>query len=93
MERAWALGTFLIVGAPAAHAYTIETPISDGCHEMLTAAALRAVRAELPSAAPLPATSDEQALIDDVQFSVPPDLDDLGGATLSSGRATTTSRT
>lgn len=85
MERAWALGAALILGVPAAHAYTIETPLSDGCHEMLTADALRAVRDELPAAAPLAATSDERALIDDVQFSVPGDMQDLGGTTLLLG--------
>jgi len=86
MERVWAVWVGVIAGAPAAaHAYSIETPISDGCHERLTANALRAVRDELPAAAALAATTDDRALIDDVQFAVPADLQDLGGTTLLLG--------
>jgi hypothetical protein len=69
----------------AARAYTIANAISTGCHEQLTTDALRAVRMELATAAPLPADRNEQALIDDVEFSVPADLNDLGGVTLLLG--------
>ena len=51
----------------------------------MTAAALRIVRAELPTAPPLPATRDERALIDDLDFSAPADMKDLGGASLLLG--------
>src|SRR5213075_2642547 len=74
------------VGAPrGARAYTIASAISSGCHERITGEALRAVRQELASAAPLAADRNEQALIDDVEFPVPADLNDLGGATLLIG--------
>jgi hypothetical protein len=66
----------------AAHAYTISNALSAGCHESITSQALRNVRAELATAAPLPATDDEQALIDDLQFTPDADMGDLGGATL-----------
>lgn len=69
-------------GAAPARAYTIASAISSGCHERITADALRAVRAELTTAGPIPADANEQALIGDLEFSVPSDLADLGGATL-----------
>jgi len=74
---------FSLCAAPRpAHGYTIENLVGSGCHEEITAAALRAVRKELPTAAPLPADENEQALIDDLQFSPDADMHDLGGATL-----------
>ena len=69
-------------GARLAHAYTIASAISSGCHERITGEALRAVRQELASVGPLAADRNEQALIDDVEFSLPADLNDLGAATL-----------
>ncbi|MEA2700724.1 MAG: hypothetical protein QOI66_4995, partial [Myxococcales bacterium] len=64
------------------HAYTIASAASSGCHEKITSDALRAVRLELASAAPLPADRNEQALIDDLPFTPDSDMGDLGGATL-----------
>jgi hypothetical protein len=66
----------------AANAYTISTLVSAGCHEKLTSEALRTVRRDLSTAAPLPLTANEQALADDVQFNPPQDMNDLGGITL-----------
>jgi uncharacterized protein (TIGR03382 family) len=63
-------------------AYTISSVITPGCHEQLTSEALRAARLDRPAAAPLPATANDQAFIDDVQFTLEPDMRDLGGATL-----------
>ena len=68
-----------------AHAYTISSAITTGCHEKITTDALRAVRLELASAAPLPADSNERALIDDLEFTPAGDMTDLGGATLLVG--------
>lgn len=65
-----------------AHAYTISSAISDGCHERITTEALRSVREELANAAALPTSRNERALIDDLPFKVPADLRDIGGATL-----------
>jgi hypothetical protein len=65
-----------------ADAYTVKNIFSRGCHEEITTVALRTVRHELATAAPLPATADEQALIDDLQFTPDADMKDLGGATL-----------
>ncbi len=75
----------VVLGPKLARAYTIASAISSGCHERVTTDALRAIRQELPAAAPLPADVDEQALIDDLEFPVPADLNDLGGATLLMG--------
>src|SRR5206468_9571171 len=68
--------------APPASAYTVASAITRGCHEEITAAALRQVRAELPTAPALAATRDERALIDDAPFTIDDDLRDLGGAAL-----------
>jgi hypothetical protein len=68
-----------------AHAYTISSVATDGCHESITSAALRAVRLELPTAAPLPADRNERALIKDLEFAPDDDMTDLGGATLLVG--------
>ncbi len=65
-----------------ARAYTIQNELSHGCHEDITSDALRQVRSELSTAPPLPASENDQALIDDLQFTPPSDLSDLGGATL-----------
>lgn len=68
-----------------ARAYTVETPITPGCHEMITADALRNVRQSLETAKPIPLSGDENALLADMPFSVPRDLCDLGGMTLLVG--------
>jgi hypothetical protein len=86
-----ALGPGLLLAAwiaaepRVAHAYTISTAVSSGCHEKITAEALRAVRLELPNAAPLPTDRNERALINDVQFTPPADMADIGGTTLLVG--------
>src|SRR4051812_5011587 len=75
----------LVVPPRPAHAFTIASPIATGCHEKITTEALRAVRLELPTAAPRPADSNERALIEDVEFTPASDMTDLGGATLLLG--------
>ena len=75
----------LLLMAPAARAFSIDTVATRGCHEEMTAEALRIVRAELATAAPLPADSNERALIEDLAFTTPADLKDLGGASLLIG--------
>jgi hypothetical protein len=75
-----------VAGAPrVARAYTIASAVSSGCHEKITGDALRAVRQDLATAGPLAADRNEQALIDDVEFPVPADLNDLGAVTLLIG--------
>ena len=68
-----------------ARAYTVASAISTGCHERITAEALREVRLELPTAAPLGADANERALIDDVEFPLPDDMRDLGATTMLLG--------
>lgn len=81
--RGWGAGVFLcLTSATATQAFTIENPKAPGCHERITSDALRAVRLDLPSAGPLAATTDEAALVKDLQFVPPKDMADLGGATL-----------
>jgi hypothetical protein len=81
-----AIFAWSLLGAPkVAHAYTISSIVTAGCHEQITSDALRAVRLTLASAAPLPANRNEQALIDDLEFSPASDMNDLGGVTLLLG--------
>jgi hypothetical protein len=82
---AGALGGALIGGPRVAHAYTISSIATTGCHEKITTEALRTVRLSLASAAPLPANRNERALIDDLEFLPASDMTDLGGATLLLG--------
>jgi hypothetical protein len=72
----------LCAGSAQASAYTIANALSFGCHEAITAQALRTVRLSLSAAAPLPTSDDEHALIGDLQFTPDADMTDLGGATL-----------
>jgi len=80
-----AVGGVVTGAARGARAYTIASAISSGCHEQITGDALRTVRQELATAGPLAADRNEQALIDDVEFPLPADLNDLGAAALLIG--------
>jgi hypothetical protein len=75
------------VPPPEAHAWAIGSQLDEtGCHEPITAAALRAVRARFDTAPVIPPSRDEAALIADAVFSPPPDLvDDLAGMALLLG--------
>ncbi|HEX3476326.1 MAG TPA: hypothetical protein VHT91_14975 [Kofleriaceae bacterium] len=89
--RLCALAAFLAVTiarpSPEAHAWAIGSQLNEtGCHEPITAAALRAVRARFDTAPVIPPSRDEAALIADALFSPPADLvDDLAGMALLFG--------
>ena len=68
-----------------ARAYTVETQITAGCHERITADALRSARTSLATAKPLDKSGDDDAILQDLPFHVPDDLTDLGGMTLLVG--------
>jgi hypothetical protein len=76
---------WLAVEPGVARAYTISSAITTGCHEQITAEALRAVRLEMATAAAMPANKNERALVTDLEFIPPSDMRDLGGATLLVG--------
>ncbi len=86
MSRRWsaaaAVCACLGLAPQDASAYTIQNELTHGCHEDITTDAFRVIRRELSTAPPLPASENDQALIDDLQFTPPSDLGDLGGATL-----------
>jgi hypothetical protein len=83
MGAAAAVALWLTIIPGSTSAYTISTLFTPGCHEKITSEALRTVRLDLPTAAPLPPlTRDEKALVDDLQFNPDPDMKDLGGVTL-----------
>ncbi|GAC1351803.1 MAG: hypothetical protein NVSMB1_08380 [Polyangiales bacterium] len=66
----------------AAVAFTVQSPISKGCHEAITQTAFRAVRSELTQLPSLTPDRDVRALIEDVSFTLDDDMRDLGAATL-----------
>lgn len=78
---------FLLLSPRTAHAWAIGSQINNtGCHEPITAQALRNVRMALPTAPILTPTSDEAALIDDVLFAPPADfIPDVAGMTILLG--------
>ena len=71
----------------AAHAWAIGSQLNNtGCHEPITAAALRTVRAAVETAPVLAPSRDEAAMIADVLFAPPDDfVHDLAGMTLLLG--------
>ena len=75
----------VLSAATPAGAFSIQNAIRPGCHEAITVDAMRAVRRELPTAGPLPATGDDRAMIDDAEFDIPGDMQDLGGGALLFG--------
>jgi len=88
--RRWLIGCVplvLLLPPRPAGAWAIGSQINeDGCHEPITAAALRAVRAELDTAPALTPSRDEAAMIADVVFAPPKDfVHDLAAMTLMLG--------
>ncbi|MDD5224135.1 MAG: hypothetical protein PHE84_09100 [bacterium] len=85
--KVWAAAILMLLGfiPGAANAYTIKTLLSAGCHEKIASETLRTVRLELQTAAPLPLTANERALVDDLEFTPDQDMKDLGGVTLLVG--------
>jgi hypothetical protein len=81
-----AVGVCWLPASPA-HAWAIGSQINEtGCHEPITAAALRAVRARFDTAPVLTPSRDEAAMISDVLFAPPDDLvRDLAGMSLLLG--------
>jgi uncharacterized protein (TIGR03382 family) len=69
------------------HAWAIGSQINEtGCHEPITAQALRSVRSRFGTAPSVTPSRDEAAMIDDVLFSPPSDfVHDLAGMTLLLG--------
>jgi len=68
-----------------AFAYTYDSPVGNGCHESITTLGLRKVRAEWPTAAPLPTSAKDQLVIDDLVFTPANDMMDIGSVTLLIG--------
>ena len=89
MLRILTLGcaAFVLSSPAPAHAWAIGSQINEtGCHEPITAQALRNVRAKLATAPPIVPSRDEAAMIDDVLFSPPADfVHDLAGMALVLG--------
>jgi len=72
--------------ASPAHAFTVQSPATRGCHEEVTIEAWRRTVADLPERTMEPApTREDTALIRDVPFDVPEDLQQIGLVTLLLG--------
>ena len=83
--RLLAIGCVVFLTARTAHAYTIQSPFSEGCHERIAEAVLRSVRSQ-GLAAPIPANDDnDEALIADLPFTLPSDLRDMAAVALLFG--------
>lgn len=78
-------GAAVLCVSDHASAFSIETSITAGCHESITASALRGVRAIVPNASPIVPDDNELALIDDLPFTLDDDLRDIGSASLLIG--------
>src|SRR5215204_5637314 len=82
---AWLAVAFALL-PHAALAFSIDTNRGPGCHEMITGDALIAVRATIDAAdAVQTGDEDDEALVRDVPFLLPTELQDLVGATLLVG--------
>ncbi|MBC7794190.1 MAG: hypothetical protein H7Z43_10825, partial [Clostridia bacterium] len=69
---------FLVLGVSGtAWGYTIQSPVTDGCHESITAEVIRRVRAK-GIAFPIPPQNiAEESLLKDLPFDLPDDLRDM----------------
>ena len=68
-----------------AHAFTLSSALSEGCHEQISATTLRNVRMT-PGAAPaIEPDRNDRALIDDLPFDVPSDLHEVAAVSLLVG--------
>jgi hypothetical protein len=87
MRRISVVGVALAcLQAPAAHAYTVSTFVTNGCHEQLTLSALGDVRAASPGVAPpLPLAGQDAALVADLPFELDPSGNDLAAVALLLG--------
>ncbi|HEY1955857.1 MAG TPA: hypothetical protein VGH28_09590 [Polyangiaceae bacterium] len=79
-----ALAAACLIPEPA-RAFTVGSVGTSGCHETITEAALRDVRGAFATAKPIAPSTDEEAMIADLPFSVPDDMRDLAAASLLVG--------
>ena len=77
-----AAGAVLFGQARDAQAFTIDSPVTAGCHEEITTDAVRILRAKLPEGARVAPVGDERFLADSVPFSVEGDMHDTGSLAL-----------
>lgn len=86
LSLALAAGLAILAPSRPAAAFTIQTQVTQGCHESISADALRRVRTTYGTGAPLPSlTDDDGALLDDVPFDLPGDMHDIGSVALLLG--------
>ncbi len=87
LMHAWRFAGLLVVFtvSSSAHAFTLSSLVSTGCHEEITETALRSVRATLTTANTITPTEDERALIADLPFTLDADMQDLASASLLVG--------
>lgn len=83
-KRALSAVVLGVLATTPARAYTYQSAVSKGCHERITADALRALRLAdgVPAVTP---SANDRALIRDLPFDLEPDVRDLTGAALAVG--------
>src|SRR4051812_26219957 len=74
-----AVAAALVAGR--ADAFTLNSAVTDPCHESVTIAVLLGARRTMPLA-PIATDRNESALVDDVPFILDPDVAELAGATM-----------
>lgn len=86
VSAAAVIGTCWLLTPRSAAAFTIQSAATRGCHEEVTIDAWRRTRADLPElTAPFPSVGEDEALIADLPFNVPEDLQEIGLVTLLLG--------
>jgi MYXO-CTERM domain-containing protein len=83
--RALSLALVLFAIPRHAGAFTVNSALTEGCHEEISESALRAVRTSMQSTFAIQPSDDEKAFIDDLPLEVPGDMKDLAAASLIVG--------
>ncbi|MFI5299151.1 MAG: hypothetical protein ACHREM_13725, partial [Polyangiales bacterium] len=78
-RRAMGLVAACLLASTRAHAFTIETLITDGCHESITAEALTAARVQGFASPAQPLDPSLTPLVDDLEFHLPDGARDVLG--------------
>jgi hypothetical protein len=93
MQMSWTRSCAVVLSCVASslawsgtsRAFTIQSALSEGCHEQMTVSALRTVRGALGTAVTITPDRNEQALIKDLPFELPSDMNELAAASLLVG--------
>jgi hypothetical protein len=80
-----AAAVLVVASSRSASAYSYESAVGAGCHERITMGALRTLRTQLPTARSIVPDRNDQALLNDLPFTLDDDMKDTASATLVIG--------